>query len=503
METKVLKRFLLYFCFIILVANSFVISGMGLAESLIPSYGSIIYPTSVNVAVDFSKVIGSNNLTLATQIHHEWAYLSDYTELQRKLTDCKFGLVRSFVYHTQPCISWNEQTRMGVYDWTNFDRLMQTLQVMDIENIMMTVGHVASSGLPSGMNRNYTDTGLPNPESFATYCRDIALHVKNKGWYVKYWEPFNEPAQIFTDWTMTALIEAKYQALVNLFNRASDSILQVFPSALCGADLSGIKSFLDRFVYDARNVGFLSFHKYDAWATSEYHPEAQVSDEECLRRASLLEGYWTWPPHAFYTPQEMRDKWRSVRGVELPVICSETNMNSAWAGGSDPRIQQVLGGVWYAEELRAFVLSNVEYSVYFHFASYDSGEPTGGFGMGMVKMTPSHTEWYPYLTNYLFGNNLAVGDKIYESSSSKSTAVSTLAWKDSNSYNILLIGKVKDETLRVNASIQNASLAGPASIFIMDGTSPQLQVSTENLVNNTFVIAENGFFVVLVKIPYA
>jgi len=42
-------------------------------------------------------------------------------------------------------------------------------------------------------------------------------------------------------------------------------VLEVFPDALFGVDISDRKSFLDRFVNDGRNVGFLSFHKYDAW----------------------------------------------------------------------------------------------------------------------------------------------------------------------------------------------------------------------------------------------
>jgi len=491
MGAHISRGFLLCISLFTLIGGSLISSSMSLRVSQIPSYGKVTYPILVYVSVDFSKVIATNNLSLGTQIAHEWSNLVKYPELQNKLVACKFTIVRFFVYHVQPCVNWDETTKTGTYDWSKFDQLMQTIQNMGVKNILVCVGYNAPNGLPPGMNRNYNNTGFPDPESFTAYCKDIALHVKDKGWSVRYWEPYNEPYQVFSN-------DTTYKTFVELFNAASDAVLEVFPDVLFGVDISDRKSFLDRFVYDGRNVGFLSFHKYDAWGTWLYHPEGYYSDDEVLRRASILGDYYR------YTPQEMRDKWRSIRGEELPVFCTETNLNSAWINGTDPRIQEVVGAAWYAEVLRAFILSDIKYSVYFHFASDDSprwevDKQTKGYGFGMVNMAPPHVEWYPYLVNNLFGNHLREGDEIYICSSSNSTVVSALAWSGNGTYNVLLIGKAKEE-VKVNIDVKNATIVnGLVSIFKIGGSSPKLEMSKESFVN-PFSIVESGYFVMLLKI---
>lgn len=474
----------------ILLSCTFISFGISLQAFQISSFGQITYPVIVDVSVDFSKVVGTNNLSLGVQIAHEWANLVKYSELQNKFVASKFTLVRFFVYHVQPCVNWNETSRTGTYDWTRFDQLMQTIQNVGVKNILISIGHNAQSGLPPGMIRNYNNTGFPDPISFAVYCKDIALHVRSEGWSVRFWEPYNEPYQVFSN-------DTAYKAFVELFNAASDSILEVFPEALFGVDISNYKSFLDRFVYDARNVGFLSFHKYDAWGTWLYHPDGYLSNDTVLKKASILGS------SDRYTPQEMRDKWRSIKGKELPVFCTETNLNNAWVNGTDPRIQEVLGAVWYAEELRAFILSDVRCSVYFHFASNDAprweiDKQTRGYGFGMVNMTPPHTEWYPYYVNYLLGNHLHEGDKLYSCSSSNSTVISALAWSHNETYYVLLIGKI-DERVRINVDLENVTVANDfISIFKISGDNSKLE-TIEGSFANSFNVIESGYFVMLLK----
>jgi len=489
MEKSIFERFLHVGLFI-LVGGSLIASNMSFQGAQISSYGEINYPTLVDVGVDFSKVIAVNNLSLGVQIEHEWPNLVKYSELQNKFVASKFEIVRFFIVHVQPCINWNETTKTGTYDWSKFDYLMQTIKNVGVENILMSVGHTVINGLPRGMEQNHNNTGFPNPSSLAAYLKDIAVHVKSKGENIRYWEPLNEPYQVFSN-------DTAYRAFVDLFNAASDAVLQVFPEALFGVDISNIKIFFDRFVYDGRNVGFLSFHKYDASGTLLWHPEGYLSDDEILRRAGVL------GDSSRYTPRQMLDKWRSIRGADLPVFSTETNMNSAWINGTDPRIQEVIGAVWYAEELRAFITNGVARSVYFHFASDDSrrweiDKQTKGYGFGMLNMTPPHVEWYPYLTNYLFGNNLNGGDKIYNSSSSNPAAVSTLTWVSNNFYNVLLIGKTKDAT-KVGINVRNANIKnGLVSIFKIDENDRKLQVIEERFANS-FTVFENGYFVILLR----
>jgi len=465
-------------------------------DVVVTSSGSIVYPIVVNVWVDFSRVIAMNNLSLGVQIAHEWSSFVRYPELQRKFVACNFSIVRFFVYHVQPCIFWNETTKSGIYDWTNFDKLMQTLQFLGVKDVLICVGHNAEKGLPPGMDRNYNNTGFPNPDSFAAYCRDIASHIKSRGWAVKYWEPYNEPNQIFTDWTRSRMYEEKYEAFVKLFNSAAEAILEFFPDALFGVDISNVKAFLDRFVYDAHHVGFLSFHKYDAYGTWLYAPDGYYSDAKVLEKASILGDSY------LYTPREMREKWFSITGHDLPVLCTETNLNSAWRNGTDPRIQQVVGAVWYAEVLRAFILNDVRYSVYFHFASDDSprweiDKQTRGYGFGMINSTPPHTEWCPYLLNKLVGNNLHVGDKICWASSSNSTVLSVFTWFSQETGNVLLIGKVR-ERIKVRINCEGISISNEfiyVSKICEDTRSSDLSI--EGFGNST--INENGYFVILLQ----
>ena len=196
-----------------------------------------------------------------------------------------------------------------------------------------------------------------------------------------------------------------------------------------------------------QGVGFLSFHKYEAWGTWLTDQEGYYSNEELLKKAG---GEDTDPQ--VYTPQEMQQIWYRARGQLLPIICSETNLNSAYKNGTDPRIQQIIGAVWYAEELRTFVQKGLTYSIYYHFASDDSPEwnstkLTQGWGFGMVKETSPFTEWYSYLVNYLVGNYLEAGDEFYEASSDKPDFVSVMAWRAKNNYlRVILLCKNPNAT---------------------------------------------------------
>jgi hypothetical protein len=294
------------------------------------------------------------------------------------------------------------------------------------------------------------------------------------------------------------MYEGKYEAFVKLFNSAAEAILEFFPNALFGVDTSNVKVFLDRFVYDARHVGFLSFHKYDAYGTWLYAPNGYYSDAEVLKKASIL------GDRNHYTPREMREKWLNVTGCDLPILCTETNLNSAYKNGTDPRIQQVVGAVWYAEVLRAFIMNDVRYSVYFHFASDDSpsweiNKQTRGYGFGMINSTPPHTEWYPYLLNKLIGNTLHVGDEICWSSSSNSTVLSVLAWVSEGTQNILLIGKTKGK-VEAKINIKGVDMTNESIYAIkLHECSSNWDVSKEEFVDD-LTISGDDYFIILLKI---
>ena len=146
-------------------------------------------------------------------------------------------------------------------------------------------------------------------------------------------------------------------------------------------------------------------------------------------------------------------------------------------------------------------MSDVRYSTYFHFASDDSprwelDKQTKGYGFGMVNMTPPHIRWYPYFVNYLFGNHLNVGDKIFSCLSSNSTAVSALAWSNNGFQKCFAYWKGKKHD-KDNIDVTNAkAVNGSILIFEINGSGPTIKIAKEGFVNPSQII-ESGYFVAL------
>lgn len=452
----------------------------------------------VEVNVDYEKRIGTINLSLGAQFH-SWMNIPSIPELKDKAKQCNFGLVRLFIGFEQgfkPCTSWNEETHIGTYDWTELDEIIQTIKEIGAEPLICIGGEESHSGywLPNGMVGNWKGTGFPSNESFGTYCADIVHHINiEKEWNVKYWEIWNEP-DIWSDhWV--SIDPNKLANFTKTFNNAQRYMHNIESGIVCGNDHSDWKDFLDYFAEHAEGVGFLSFHKYDGAGTWLFCPEGYVSDCLALRKASEIIDF-PWCLGARYSPREMQEKWEDTRGEILPVICSETNLNAAWQKGTDPRIQEIIGGVWYAEELRFFVLEGMKYSLFYNFASdhtwaWETTCPTKGWGFGMARSTPPYTEWYPYLVNNLIGNNLSVGDPMFEAVSNDTSAVSALAWKQGDRHKLLLICKVDQEV-----SINITGLpTGNARIYRIDSSGMNIQ--SEVTENRQFTI--NGYTVLLIS----
>jgi len=447
----------------------------------------------VNVNVNFDNQIGTNNLSLGTQFNTwHWTVkpgIPDVYELIEKAKLSNFGLVRIMVgweNGLQPCTNWDEETYTGTYDWTELDRFIQAIMEIGAYPLICIGGGSKQRGywLPRGMIGDWRGTGFPLDESFGTYCADMVKHINvEKGWNVTYWEIWNEPEETLQNPSL----------LVNFtrtFNNAQQYMHNVDPAILLGNDCSCFKVFFDYFVEHAQGVGFLSFHKYDAWGTWLHNSHDYYSDYKILKKAGRFgnPGDESWSPWSRYSLSEMQGKWEKIRGEKIPILCSETNLNSVCEKGTDPRIQQAIGAVWYAEELMFFVLSNVKYSVYFEFASDDSDrwnttKPTKGWGFGMVRRTSPYTEWYPYSLNNLIGNNLKTGDPLFQAISNDTDTVSALAWKRRTQLRLLLISKVEEEVIINITGLPEGEVRiyriGSSSTFIQSETSETRQVTLD------------------------
>jgi hypothetical protein len=238
------------------------------------------------------------------------------------------------------------------------------------------------------------------------------------------------------------------------------------------------------------DVDFLDFHKYDADTIGQY------SDAEMFNRAEIR-GFEDVSWSALLSVSTARQRWFNARGKWLPVINSESNFNSAWKTGMDPKVQQMAGSVWLALVLRTGILKGLDYNVYFEFSSSKSWElanrPSGGWGFGMTN-EDNNEPWYPYYVHKMIGSSLSLGDEIVEAKST-SDEIRTLAWIHDGKLVILLICKVVEPRM-----INVQGVTGRFNVIWIDGTipytSPELQKNTKDVGDP---IKLNGYTVMLLE----
>jgi hypothetical protein len=261
---------------------------------------------------------------------------------------------------------------------------------------------------------------------------------------------------------------AKLANFMAVFNAAAQAMREENPDVLVSFDGTNRKPVLDYWLAnDGADLGFISFHKYDSDVIDKY------SDVVMLNRA---ESFQLKTSVSYYGVADARRIYYNARGKWIPVINSESNFNSAYETGTDPKIQQLVGSVWLALVLQTGVSVGLDYNVYYCFASSASWErsnkPSGGVGFGMVNLD-DNKPWYPYYVQKMIGNNLSVGDLIVESGSS-SNDIRVLSWLHDGELKILLVCKV-DEARAVYFN----GINGKLNIMKIDNTisweNPALQ----------------------------
>jgi hypothetical protein len=455
----------------------------------IQSAGSIMYWPRVDVTVNTNKTIGLNNLSLGFMLDYEWKIWRDRPVLRELAQNANYKLVRIFDFRKSPslvpCTYWNESTKTGIWNWADVDLLVQRIFAVGAEPLF-TLGCPRSSiinYIPAGMTVN-PSTGLPYPDSWAAYCKEWPRHFKNTGVPVRFYETMNEPWMYF-GWDDYAKI-ANFMAL---FNAAAQAMRAEDPNVLVSFDGTNRKPVLDYWLANGgADLGFISFHKYDAWDIGQYTDQAMLDRAETYQLKTSL---------SYYGIQDAKQKYYNARGKWIPAINSESNFNSAYETGTDPRIQQMVGAVWEALVLRTEVLEGASYNVYYTFASSASWErtnkPSGGTGFGMVNYD-NNNAWYPYYVHEMFGN-ISAGDRLIESVSS-SGEIRALVWIHDFKTHIVLICKV-DQARTVFLE----GLPGLAKMVRIDSTipweTPRIQ---EYEINLAEPIVMNGYTVALLQV---
>ena len=191
-----------------------------------------------------------------------------------------------------------------------------------------------------------------------------------------------------------------------------------------------------------------------------------------------------------------RQVYYNARGVTLPVLITELNMNHEWERGTDPRLQQVIATVWTSLVIRTSVLKGIEHILYATFGSWKSEaelSSTGGYGFGMVNLDDNQP-WYPYYLLKMIGTSLNVGDQLIQVTSS-SDDLRTLAWKHDGKVSLLLIFKSKSlKTVSVTG------LLGQIYLQKIDETIPYTNPSIQtDQINAQDVMTFNGYTIVLLS----
>lgn len=486
MTTANYKKVVLTTLVSIVLVSSSLPAIFGLQTSnVISSIGVINYWPRVDVTVNLNKVIGINNLSLGFQLDFEWKTWRDRSIMRQLADDANFRIIRIFSICVEPCTGWDEATKTGTFNWGDVDLLVQRIFEIGAEP-MIVLGYADSNGLtklPNGMATNPL-TGLPYPESWASYCGEWVKHFKNVGLPVRYYEIVNEPWAYFSWKNYTRLEYFKA-----LFNAAAEAMRAENPNVLLGFDGTNRRPVLDYWLAnDGADLDFISFHKYDSGAIGRY------SDAEMFVRAETV--YMETDPW-YYGIKDAQLLYKNARGKLIPVINSESNFNSAFETGTDPKIQQMAGAVWTALVLRTGILKGLKYNIYYCFGSSASWEgenkASGGVGFGMVNID-DNKPWYPYYVQWMIGKSLNVGDSIVELISS-SDEVRATSWVREGKLNMLLICKVdQPRTIYIHgiSSIFNVTKIDSA----VPWEKPILQIST---LNSTQPLTVYGYSVMLLQ----
>lgn len=383
--------------------------------------------------------------------------------------------------------SFEGTTSLG-YDWTYLDKMIGAIKSVGSQPVIsLSLGNWGNANsLPAGMPLNYSleqegpaAAGYGDFPAMTDYCQYVKAIVQHtnveKGFNVKYWEIGNEPD------VCDPTIEKGY---IDYFNLAESCMHQVDPSILLTSDESLHTEFSQNYLIPyAKNVGFLSFHNYDAGGNpmfpsnssnmqNIYYPpndqNSWLTDATIMQNVNKLSDSCTYC-WCSYSPKEAHDLWLSRTGKDLEIIATEVNLNSVWRNGTDNRQNDIFGATWYAAKIKAYIMDGSDMNInYFVLSSYTTDKamaPYGGFGFGMMNSSYPYSPYAPYWTNYFLTKYFPKGSLIYNSTSTYPGMIDALAVKSGSSYNILLINKI-DKSFNLNLNVNGITVHSATLLYL-------------------------------------
>lgn len=477
------------FIFVLLITAGYLhyVGAIATMDKPLALTGTIYYGKKVSVSISPEKCVGISNLSLGYMLDWEWKKLIESPSLRQLSENAAFKLVRVFEgrYQTggspDPCLSWDDATSTGTFDWTDVDSLVASIFSVGAEPLIcLGYWDMSTKYLPNGMSTN-PSTALPHPNSWGAYCAEWVRHFNAVALPVRFYEIVNEPYHYYGwDRSETTLM-SNYAAI---YNAAITAMKNLNPNIMVSFDASTQKKALDYFLANGLNIDYFDIHKYDGTTLT-------VTDEELL---SLAESNRFSESSNWYGIDQARQMWLSANGKSLPVIFTEYNLNYVYETGTDPRIPQMLGAVWTALVLRNSALNNVSSMLYYLLANSASQTlKKGGYGFGMINLDDIKP-WYPYYVQKMIGNSLFVGDSMIDSTSD-SDDLRVLAWQHQGKLAILLICKTH-EPLEVNIN----GVSGSFNVQWIDETVPFTNATVQTAIVDLRGLRNmNGYTVALLQ----
>ncbi len=298
---------------------------------------------------------------------------------------------------------------------------------------------------------------FPTPAAYAEYLTAFAKDLKSHGWSIPYWNIGNE---------VPIWISKTYaEAFAVVFNAGAGAIHSVFPNALVGSDVLTAQGRMSYFASTLKGVGFLGFHFYPAGnlcAGSKFCIPNNVNGY--LTDPSTLAASYPYP-HSwqFISPRSSQLGWHNLTGHWLPVLDTETNLNTAQSDGSDPRLQTLFDAAWLAESyITASAQSMKGVVSYSLLSAYPTPKSPStllgawGFGLGVEPTSTTETLYAPYWAAELWGSSVPAGAKELEVQTANSYYVPAIAVHDGSVIQ-LLVANLADVDTTIPITVTGAA----------------------------------------------
>ncbi|HEV2316701.1 MAG TPA: hypothetical protein VGV89_03905 [Thermoplasmata archaeon] len=412
---------------------------------------------SVGVAVDDLQPSGARaptvGLVLANPAISAQVPRNDpnFVQMVRNLTP---GILRWSEVAVAPA-SWNNTTGLPSFNFAglgplfNLSTSVGAVNMIDLPVGTWGDGNVLPIGMPLNTTLELTSKSgglgyLPNLSAFRVFVRTfvngaVAAGLPN----VSYWNIGNEVP------VWANLSQA--QAYVPLFNAAAAIIHNASPGALVGSDVMARPSVLPFFAQNATGVGFLQFHFYPANGgcpdNTTFCPPDDVNsyytDSSILARsADFAHGA------VFLPPLTEQWDWYNLTHQWLPILNTESNLNSYDTYGTDPRQQTLFSAAWVVSDFVDAAATDLSAVTLFALEGPYSTPgpityPYGGWGYSLAEELSRTSDVYyaPYWATELWGNGVAAGAPGLSVSSSDPGMVRAFAAPTSGGFNLVLANR--------------------------------------------------------------